>query len=419
MFLNSHRNQLLTICDQAIVSGTNFTMGLLLARELGVSEYGLFALAWMIVLGVSSIHQALIIAPLYSLYPKQENKSGFLKNIVLTHLLFSVLCALFVFVFIEAIVWRNPVWNRPNASIILASCSFLFINYDFLRREAFMQKKAIGVLIADFITYGLQSCVVIALLPYGLNLTTIFIIIITLFFIGILLLTLSRLNYFIKLLTVNHGKQTWIKDLKLILSYSRSLIGTSVLQWFSGNFFIIAAGSILGTGVIGAIRIAQNIVGVLHIIFLAMENIIPAKAAELLYQEGKRKMYRYIRNIGLKAGVVVIGTLTLIGLFRYPLIETLYGQEYLQYHYLLISYCAIYLLVFIGTIYRFIIRTVEMNDTILISYIITTIFSVLVAKPIIIHFGAIGVIIGLLSTQVIAIAIFTYALKSELTWIRK
>ena len=36
------------LADQAVVSGTNFLTGILLARHLGMVEYGVYTLAWMV-----------------------------------------------------------------------------------------------------------------------------------------------------------------------------------------------------------------------------------------------------------------------------------------------------------------------------------------------------------------------------------
>ncbi len=46
----------------------------MLARFMGLREFGVFALAWMSVLFVNSLQGALIIAPMMSIGPKQEEK---------------------------------------------------------------------------------------------------------------------------------------------------------------------------------------------------------------------------------------------------------------------------------------------------------------------------------------------------------
>ena len=42
--------------DQAVVSGAGFITGVLLARFLGLSSYGVFAMSWLVVLFFGRIH---------------------------------------------------------------------------------------------------------------------------------------------------------------------------------------------------------------------------------------------------------------------------------------------------------------------------------------------------------------------------
>ena len=64
--------ELSALCDQALVSGANFATNVILARALGIREYGVFALSWMAVLFVASLQWAFIVSPMMSVGPKQE-----------------------------------------------------------------------------------------------------------------------------------------------------------------------------------------------------------------------------------------------------------------------------------------------------------------------------------------------------------
>lgn len=411
----AHFGKIVTLGDQAVVSGANFIISLLLARYLGVEQFGLYALAWMVILGGSSLHQATVVAPLYSLYPKQEDKRSFLKNLCYTNLLYTPLVALSIWVFVTVSFWSKPAWSLPNGALLISLTAFLYITYDFLRREAFVQEKSVIVLIADIIAFGSQP-IAILLFSSSLDLMTVFMITASLMAAGIAVLILSQLAHFIDIMVHTRTTTSWHNHMKTILNYAKYLMGTAILQWFSGNFFLIAAGGILGPVAVGAVRIAQNIVGVLHILFQAMENIIPVKAADLLHHQGKSSMYRYFKKMTTGTGLIVLLILTAIAIFREQIISLLYGIEYLPYQGILVGYCILYLLVFIGTMSRFIIRTVEKNGAIFISYLFTTAFSLFFAQDIITAYGVYGIIIGLLSVQVITLSVFSYSLKTSLQW---
>ena len=65
--LQKDKNKILTLLDQAIVSGGNFVLALLLIRLLGLETYGLFAMLWLGVLFGLSLHQSFITKPLMTL----------------------------------------------------------------------------------------------------------------------------------------------------------------------------------------------------------------------------------------------------------------------------------------------------------------------------------------------------------------
>ena len=208
-----------------------------------------------------------------------------------------------------------------------------------------------------------------------------------------------------------HLRETW--------NYSGWLIGTSLLQWFSGNFFIVTAGGILGPVSVGAIRMAQNIIGVLNILFLAMENFIPTNAAKIYHEKGLKNLYAYLRQVMLLAGAATFMLILCIVVFSSQIIDFLYGHDYIKYENVLFGFALLYLFVFTGLLLRFFIRTVEKNRDIFISYDLSAGFSLILAAPMVSTFGMAGVFAGLIVTQIIVQVWYLYSLKSELTIVWK
>lgn len=408
--LKNNQEKVLVLTDQALVSGVNFIVGIILARFLGLQSYGLFALAWMAVLFASSLHQAFIISPLYSIYPKQENKKQYLASLFTLQIVFSVLTFMVTLLILTVAVHFYPEWGNGINFYILSGVVAIFVFNDYLRRLFFTLHKPVSVLTMDVIGYGLQPVGVLVLhLNGALDLHSVFVML-------LVLLSFSTATSLI----FSYKEGMMLKGLKNIVlvnwRYSRYLIGTALLQWFSGNFFIVVSAGIIGPLAVGAIRIAQNVVGVLHILFLAMENIIPVRASEILIASGKAKMIQYMLKITKQAALPTIILLGLIALFRNQILELFYGVDSLEYHFVLLAFCVLYVLVFIGTILRFVIRTVEHNGVIFISYIVSAGFSFLAAKPMVESMGIAGVLLGLFSVQLLTLGIYFYSLKSEIRW---
>jgi O-antigen/teichoic acid export membrane protein len=400
---NAH--QLLVLLDQAVVSGVNFLVAILLARFLGVENFGIFAFSWMLVLFVSSIQLAFIIAPLFTLFAKHQNPANYLKGAHTIQWGFSILTFTICFAVVKGVFIYNPALEIKGVLFSLPLVAALFVWQDFYRRVNFTLKNPFRSLISDGIAYGLQPLVILGLNSFNILSIHHTFLAISALFAGAILFNAPKLQLTLEVLNLkNTIAENW--------SFSKYLVGTALLQWVSGNFFIIVAGGLLGPIAIGAIRIAQNIVGVLHVLFSALENIIPIKGAEILAAHGSKKAVAYFKSMFFKGGLLTLIILGLIALTRSQIITLFYGDEYLQYTNVLFGFTGLYVLVFIGTIMGFVIRTFEMNQVFFWSYIVTTIFSLLCAKAMVSQMGIYGVIVGLIITQLINISFYVVKLKT-------
>ncbi|MBL4669473.1 MAG: oligosaccharide flippase family protein [Flavobacteriales bacterium] len=404
-FKSTH--QLMVLFDQALVSGVNFVMAILLARLLGIESFGLYAFGWMLVLFVSSIQLAFIVSPLFTLFPKHQKRMNYLSGVHTIQLCFAIVTFIISFAVVKGVFIYKPEWEIAGVLHSLPLVATLFVLQDFYRRVNFTLKKPLRSLISDGISYGGQPIAILLLHHFDtLSIHHSFLAISALFSASIFY-NLPKVKLTFKSLIIkNTITENW--------SFSKYLVGTALLQWVSGNFFIIVAGGLLGPVAIGAIRIAQNVVGVLHVLFSAMENIIPIKAAEILDQEGTVKTIYYLKKMLFKGGLVTLIILAIIALFRIQIITLFYGIEYLDYVNVLLGFTGLYILVFIGTILGFVIRTFEMNHIFFWSYIITTVFSLFAAEAIITQTGIYGVLIGLFITQFINISFYVIKLNSKL-----
>jgi O-antigen/teichoic acid export membrane protein len=411
--MRANKEKLLVLTDQGVVSGVNFGVGVVLARFLGLEEYGLFALAWMIVMIVSSLHQAFVISSLFTLYPKSSNKEQYVSSLMALQVGFSIIAFVVIVPAVDVAFYMLPELERPYLIWTIPLVAVLYVFNDFLRRLFFTQHKPQRVLVMDCVGYGLQPVVVILLiLTDALSISTTLMAICGTLGGSILV---SLVFYYRGGISCDNLGSTFKKNWK----FSRFLVGTALLQWCSGNLFIVVAAGVLGPIAVGAIRIAQNIMGVLHVLFLAMENIIPVRAAELIALSGKRSMLTYVGAIGKQTAIPLLLILASIAVFHKELIELLYGQQYVEYSGVLLAFCGLYVLVFIGTLLRFVIRTVENNKVVFYGYVLGMLFSVATAPVLINTWGLAGVMLGLFSVQVLTQVIYIISLRSELKWMFK
>ena len=280
----------LVFADQAVVSGGNFLLGVLLTRELGLAGFGTYSLLWMAVLFALSFNYAFISQPMYSLGP-QQNTEEYLPIVLTIQVAFSAMAAL-LSVLVLVLAWlMNFLPETGNYLFFLPPLIAVYLFYDYCRKYFFLTRRPEWALLIDslylLVLFGLLFWKAWqAELTIGWTITAL--LLAQVFATGLAVWKLPRPS----------GDMAAIKKILIRhYHYSKWLLGTALLQWFSGNYFLLAAAALLGPVALGALRMVQNIVGLLHVLFLAMENLIPIQAAKTYYEGGVVNLRKYLWNI--------------------------------------------------------------------------------------------------------------------------
>ncbi|MEO6930053.1 MAG: oligosaccharide flippase family protein, partial [Chitinophagaceae bacterium] len=180
------------------------------------------------------------------------------------------------------------------------------------------------------------------------------------------------------------------------------LIMTAMLQWWSGNLFIVAAGLYLGAAAFGAIRLAQNLFSMLNLVLQVFENYVVPRAAQI-YKTSSQNLRSYLRSVSVKVGLLFVPLSLALGFFARPVLGFLGGEQYESYGIAVQGLAVLQLLIFLSYPIRIAIRVLLLNKVFFIGYIITSLFSVLAARTFIQWGNLEGVIAGLLVNQVLII----------------
>lgn len=391
--------------DQAIVSGSNFLLGIILVRLLGLEQYGVFMVGWMAVLFLLSLHQSFFTKPMltFSAEAEGEELQKYLSNLWIIQWMmgWGVLApiALIAAVF-------NP-FEVPLDIFPMFVMSFFYMIQDFGRKYFFINKNYLGAVWSDIKVYGSIFCNLLIFNHLGvLSLQTLVMIMTTGYILGLTSKSFWKLCFQFKTNEI-------IPTIKRHYHFSIWLLGTSVMQWFSSNFFIVAAAGVLGASAVGILRIGQNIIGLTHVLFLGMENVIPTEASRQFLKNGKAGLVTYIKSVSLKAGIVVALILGTMSLAAPQLLTLFYGPEYADQSFVVVWYCLLYVFVFFGYPARFLLRTLHETRPIFIAYVITAVICSVTAYPIVQFFGIIGCLVGLLFTQIITLLVYFFFLNQK------
>ena len=407
-FIQSNQEKILVLLDQVVVSGGNFLLAIILIRLLGLETYGLFAMLWLGLLFVLSLHQAFITKPMMTLAIEktESERIDYFKNLWQIQLVgFLIIGSAIIGIF--QLPFSFPAWMvYVSYMVVLTS---LYLLQDYLKKTFFIDKKYTTPLLMDALLYSilfigllllwftnkitLENTLGVLLLAYGVSVVT-----------GWMT---TRSPATRNSLTRNSQLAT----LKTHYHFSSWLLGTSILQWLSGNFFLVAAASILGTTAVGAVRMAQNLVGLCNVLFLAMENIVPAEAAQHFLKNGYNGLTGYLKTSSKQAGSFIVAILLGMSIATPWLIPLLYGSEYVDYSYVVWGYCLLYVFVFLGYPLRYYFRTLHTTKPIFIAYILGGGFSLIAAFPLVKMGGLMGFLFGLIVSQILTLVFYYFYIR--------
>ena len=406
----SHLNW--ALADQTMVSGVNFLTGILLARYLGLEEFGRFTLAWMAVLFVNSIQHAAIISPMMSIGPKQAKADtrAYYGAVLTQQIIFSGLTFLLLFAGVRMGGALFPQWNLEGLALPLAAAGLAVQLQDFLRRYFFTHSRGGAAFFNDALRYLGQFAVLAWLfLTYGEAMDSAG----TLWVIAVLAMVAAVSGVFF-LDRVELKADIFYTTAWRHWHFSKWLTASAVLLWTSGNLFIIAAGGVLGASAVGALKAAQNLMGLTHILFQGLENIIPVRAAEIHTRGGARALKPYLRRVAL---MLIASTAVITLIFAVEAeywLGLIFGEPYVTYGDLVRWYAVIYTLAAIALPLRVALRTVEHTRPIFVGYLVSTVVSVTAAYPVVQWLGLTGTMAGLLFCQILVLLVLWHAVRKEL-----
>jgi O-antigen/teichoic acid export membrane protein len=414
-FLNKYSHTNWALVDQGMVSAANFITGILLARLLGIQEFGKFTLVWMIILFINSIQMAMISSPMMSIGPKfpRGRFNNYYRGVFTQQVFFSVISFISVIFWVKISGLFFPSWEVEQLAFPLALVSFFYQNQDFIRRYYFVNKRASYAFFNDVISY-LGQVILLILLSNMIKLNTTEVLYIISFtsalavFQGIVNIRPKFSRPTVTYVTV---KRHWL--------IAKWMTGSAVLQWFSGNFFIIVASSVLGTTAVGAIKSSQNIVGILNILVQAMENFVPVQASNAFKERGINGLKKYINKVSLIGSVGIGGGVVFVCAFSEYLLAKVYGNDYTPYSLVLCGMAIVNYIGFLGTPIASGLRVLDKTKVLFTAFIYSTIFSLMFAYIVVVYWGIYGTVLGIIVSKIVLVGIILGVYVKETNLVKR
>jgi O-antigen/teichoic acid export membrane protein len=377
----------MVVADQLVTSGGSFVTTIILARQLGIADFGIYSTIVMVLYLVLSVSTALIVSPYQVLQANSSNPKAYVSALLLWQV---VLCGVLTLVSLPLLVldftWIESIKPFVYPSLLLM---VLFLVQDFLRKILLANQKANQALVIDTITVGLQ------LFWFGISYHEL-----TLQY----ALTIVSVTYIPSIVVGVFFIKPVLPTIKLMLTTAvtqyqtgKWLLLTAVLQWWAGNLFVMASGFFLGMKALGALRLAQTLFGVLNVLLQVFENHTLPVAARL-YQQSETVLKKYLWNTTRKSTFLMLPITLLLVVFAKEIFLLSGGKEYVEYAYALQGMAVLYLVIFAGYSARIAIRVLSLNKDFFV--------------------GILGVIAGLLINQLVLQAYWQFILvrKNLVLW---
>jgi O-antigen/teichoic acid export membrane protein len=383
--------------DQGLVSGANFITNVLLARGFSIRDYGVFALAWVAVLFANSLQYALIITPMVSVGPKQEpeERPAYYGAVVLQEVIFAFSAALIMFLCFKLSVIFFPQWGVGDLAIPASGATLAYLLQEFLRRYFFCTRQSKLALVTDIVSYLTQLPFIFWIAHrHNAAISSVLWIIAATSLAGFF----ACLKWFEP---VTFDRLSFKKVFQRHWLMSRWLAPTAFMQWGAGNLFLMAAPVYYGAAASAIIRAANNIVGVAHVWFLGLDNVVPAEASRQMRLGGLNGMLRYIKHVTVLWGSVTLIFVSIVAAFPTFWLRLAYGQKYSSDGSVLRLYALLYIFIFISGPLRAALQALEYTAPVFWAYPALIAFSVALAGPFARNLGLNGVMLGMCATQLV------------------
>lgn len=403
----------LAILDQGLISGSNFLIGILLARWLMPAQYGAFSLAFSVFLLLSYVYQSLLSEPqaVFSGSAYRHCLRGYLKALLSIQLVVTVFGLVLLGGSSALVYAMGKADGLPGALAGVAIASPCILFFWLLRRSYYMNlapaRAAMGAFIYFvLVTGGLIITYKRALIsPFSAYL---------LMAIGALGTGLFLLSQVKKVLPADTAEaptaaQAWHKHWE----YGRWALAVSVVTWIPYYMYYPLVSAFSGMAAAGQLKALMNLSLPLEQSYTALAILFLPYAARVCREKGISSSGPLVRRITLLfvAGAVVYWGLLIP--FKGIAFHVLYGGKYMEVA-PLIPYVALGTTMWSAAFGpAILLRAIESPDSIFYARVVASVLSLVVGVPATKMFGLWGVVSSIIVANIAAFFISMYILQRK------
>jgi len=388
----------LAVVDYGLISGSNFLLGILLARWLTPREYGAYALSFSFFILAGFFYQSLLLEPLsvFSGTLFRDNIRGYLKTTLWIHWALSLAMC---FALAAAAVVTYFVGHSPVLAIALAGMTIAtpFILVHGLARRSFYLKLLPGPAAFGSIFY----CVLVTggvFVVFRLGSLSSFTAFLLMGFAALVTSVVMVLQLHAALEPATGRPKlrvTWGKHWE----YGRWALATCVVGWIPNYFYIPLVSSFSGMAAAGELRALMNLAGPVLQTCAALSMLFLPYAARVQNQNGRKAAASLNRRLAFLFVSGSVAYWAVLIPLKQPLFHFLYNGKYMESAYL-IPLFALETTIWSASLGpAILLRAMESPRSLFIANGAASVFAVLVGIPATRYFGLQGVIWSMIAAN--------------------
>lgn len=402
------------VVDQALITGSNFVVNILLARWLVPEKYGAYAVGFSVLILVLMLYQSLILEPMSvfgaAVYRNCIRK--YMKILLVFHAATGVVIFLATSASAGVMFMLNSHSSLPATLVgvgVAAPCILLlwlvrrmfyleFMPLPSAAAASIYLALILGGLILIYRNHLLSPLSAFLLMGAAALVTS-----------ALLLVQLNfRLRPGLDSLTLRDAwRRHW--------HYGRWSLGSSAVAWVPNYMFYPLVSVVSGMPAAGDLKALMNLAAPVLQGYAALFTLFLPYAARVHERKGFSGTYTLMRRI---TGLSIIGAILYwspVLIFKLQVFRLLYSGGYIPVLYLLplVALASISWSAFLGPATA--LRAMESPSTVFTAVCVSSCISVIVAIPAIKRWGVTGALIGIIISEALAFVLALWLLRSKMS----
>lgn len=313
--------------DQAVISAANFLATVLLARQISPTELGVYGVGFTTLRLIRSIQDGITIQPLNTFGAAMgiEDFKRYATNTAAIQVIFALVSA--ACAALGGLILIRTGNDTAGPALFSLWFAFLFTQLqEYIRRMLYTRSQVFNAVINTILANAARLVLLLIWADQGeLN--------------GIAGLNAIAWGSLIALgpglwqtrsfwtFRFSNLMGTW----KMNWFFGRWILGGSLANWVSVEFYPILTAGMISFAAAGAYRALQNLVAPVHTLLRATDTFFTPRASRIFDEKGLPALSRTLGLIYLASGIPLLAVLAIGILFPAPLLHLLYGDTYLEY----------------------------------------------------------------------------------------